>query len=226
MMDTILNLGLTDETVEAMVEKTGNPKFVYDIYRRFIQMFAEVVQGVEYDLFANVIDKIKEDNGYKLDLELTAENWKAVSDEFLKIVERETGKPFPQDPQQQLEMAVNAVFESWDTPRARVYRNHNNIDHSWGTAVNVQEMVFGNMGDTSGTGVLFTRNPKTGEKKIFGEFLFNAQGEDIVAGIRTPLDLQDLADKTPKIYKELTDILDRLEAHYKDMQDVEFTIEE
>jgi len=226
MMDTILNLGLTDETVEAMVEKTGNPKFVYDIYRRFIQMFAEVVQGVEYDLFDSVIEQIKEENGYKLDLEMTAENWKAVSDEFLEIVKRETGAPFPQDPQQQLEMAVNAVFESWDTPRARVYRNHNNIDHSWGTAVNVQEMVFGNMGEDSGTGVLFTRNPKTGEKKIFGEFLFNAQGEDIVAGIRTPLDLQDLADKTPKIYKELTDILDRLEAHYKDMQDVEFTIEQ
>jgi pyruvate,orthophosphate dikinase len=209
-----------------MVERTGNPKFVYDIYRRFIQMFAEVVQGVEYDLFEGVLDKIKEDKGYKGDLDLTADDWKFVAEKFLAIVEEETGKPFPQDPFTQLEMAVNAVFESWDTPRAKVYRDHNGIDHSWGTAVNVQEMVFGNTGENSGTGVLFTRNPKTGEKHIFGEFLFNAQGEDIVAGIRTPLDLDDLAKVKPAIYKELTDILDKLEAHYKDMQDVEFTIEE
>jgi pyruvate,orthophosphate dikinase len=226
MMDTILNLGLTDSAVAGMVERTGNPKFVYDIYRRFIQMFAEVVQGVEYDLFEGVLDKIKEDKGYKGDLDLTADDWKFVAEKFLAIVEEETGKPFPQDPFTQLEMAVNAVFESWDTPRAKVYRDHNGIDHSWGTAVNVQEMVFGNTGENSGTGVLFTRNPKTGEKHIFGEFLFNAQGEDIVAGIRTPLDLDDLAKVKPAIYKELTDILDKLEAHYKDMQDVEFTIEE
>jgi pyruvate,orthophosphate dikinase len=226
MMDTILNLGLTDTAVAAMVERTGNPKFVYDIYRRFIQMFAEVVQGVEYDLFEGVLDKIKEENGYKGDLDLTADDWKSVSEQFLKIVKKETGKPFPQDPFTQLEMAVNAVFESWDTPRAKIYRDHNGIDHSWGTAVNVQEMVFGNTGENSGTGVLFTRNPKTGEKHIFGEFLFNAQGEDIVAGIRTPLKLDDLAEVKPTIYKELTDILDRLEEHYTDMQDVEFTIEE
>nr|WP_309544586.1 pyruvate, phosphate dikinase [Xianfuyuplasma coldseepsis] len=226
MMDTILNLGLTNKAVKGMVEKTGNPKFVYDIYRRFIQMFAEVVQGVEFDLFEDVLDHVKEKNNYKGDLDLTADDWKFVSEEFLKIVEKETGKPFPQDPKVQLEMAVNAVFESWDTPRARIYRDHNGIDHSWGTAVNVQQMVFGNTGDKSGTGVLFTRNPKTGEKHIFGEFLFNAQGEDIVAGIRTPLELDDFAEVEPTIYKELTDILDNLEDHYKEMQDVEFTIED
>jgi pyruvate,orthophosphate dikinase len=226
MMDTILNLGLTDTAVKAMIEKTGNPKFVWDIYRRFIQMFGEVVQGVEYELFDNVLELIKEENGYKGDLELTAEDWKSVATQYLAIVEKETGNPFPQDPYTQLEMAVNAVFESWDTPRAVIYRDHNGIDHKWGTAVNVQEMVFGNTGDNSGTGVLFTRNPKTGEKEIWGEFLFNAQGEDIVAGIRTPLKLEEFAQVSPKIYKELTDILDNLEAHYKDMQDVEFTIEE
>jgi len=226
MMDTILNLGLTDKAVKAMVEKTGNPKFVYDIYRRFIHMFGEVVQGVEYELFADVLEKIKETKGYESDLELLAEDWKNVTDQYLVIVEKETGKPFPQDPYTQLEMAVNAVFESWYSPRAKIYRDHNSINHSWGTAVNVQEMVFGNTGDNSGTGVLFTRNPKTGDKHIFGEFLFNAQGEDIVAGIRTPLDLDDLAKASPEIYKELTEILDNLEAHYKDIQDVEFTIED
>ncbi len=226
MMDTILNLGLTDNAVKGMVTKTGNPRFVYDIYRRFIQMFAEVVQGLEYKDFAKVLEDVKEDKGYDSDLELGAEDWKHVSEEFLKIVERETGKPFPQDPEVQLEMAVNAVFESWDTPRAVIYRDHNGIGHNWGTAVNVQQMVFGNTGDNSGTGVLFTRNPKTGEKEVWGEFLFNAQGEDIVAGIRTPLKLAEFAEVSPKIYKQLTDILDNLEAHYHDMQDVEFTIED
>jgi pyruvate,orthophosphate dikinase len=226
MMDTILNLGLTDTAVKAMVEKTGNPKFVYDIYRRFIQMFGEVVQGVEYELFDHVLETVKKDNGYKGDLELTAADWQNVSEQYLAIVEKETGAPFPQDPFTQLEMAVNAVFESWDTPRAVIYRNHNGIEHSWGTAVNVQEMVFGNTGENSGTGVLFTRNPKTGEKEVWGEFLFNAQGEDIVAGIRTPLKLEEFAEVSPVIYKELTDILDNLEAHYHDMQDVEFTIED
>jgi len=226
MMDTILNLGLTKKAVKGMVDRTGNPKFVYDIYRRFIQMFGEVVLGVEFDKFEGVIDKVKEEKGYKGDLDMTADDWKFVSEEFLKIVEEATGKPFPQDPYVQLEMAVNAVFESWDTPRAKIYRQHNNIDDSWGTAVNVQQMVFGNTGENSGTGVLFTRNPKTGERHIFGEFLFNAQGEDIVAGIRTPLKLDELANLKPAIYKELTDILDKLEAHYKDMQDVEFTIED
>jgi pyruvate,orthophosphate dikinase len=226
MMDTILNLGLTDIAVEAMVKKTGNPRFVYDIYRRFIHMFAEVVQGLEYKSFANVLETIKADKGYDSDLELVAEDWKNVSEQYLAIVLKETGKPFPQDPEVQLEMAVNAVFESWDTPRAVIYRDHNGIGHHWGTAVNVQEMVFGNTGDNSGTGVLFTRNPKTGEKETWGEFLFNAQGEDIVAGIRTPLKLAEFAEVSPVIYKQLTDILDNLEAHYHDMQDVEFTIED
>lgn len=226
MMDTVLNLGLTKKSVLAMVEKTGNPKFVYDIYRRFIQMFAEVVQGVEYDLFGSVIDNMKEKRGYSSDLEMKAADWKEVAEAFLVTVKKETGAPFPEDPFTQLEMAVNAVFESWDTPRARIYRDHNKIDHSWGTAVSVQEMVFGNTGDNSGTGVLFTRNPKSGVKEIFGEFLFNAQGEDIVAGIRTPLKLEELATKIPVLYKELTTILDGLEEHYRDMQDIEFTIED
>jgi pyruvate,orthophosphate dikinase len=226
MMDTILNLGLNSDVVAGMVEKTNNPKFVYDIYRRFIQMFGEVVQGVEFDLFEEVLDEVKEKNNYEGDLDLTGDDWKYVSEQFLAIVAKETGKPFPQDPEVQLEMAVNAVFESWDTPRAIYYRNHNNIQHDWGTAVNVQEMVFGNTSDNSGTGVLFTRNPKIGTKEVWGEFLFNAQGEDIVAGIRTPLKLEEFAKVSPGIYKELTDILDNLEAHYKDMQDVEFTVEE
>ena len=226
MMDTILNLGLTDTAVKGMIEKTGNPKFVYDIYRRFIQMFGEVVQGIEFDLFEDVLDSVKEDKGYELDLDLTADDWKFVSEEFLKIVEKETGKPFPQDPYTQLEMSVNAVFESWDTPRAKIYRKHNNIEDSWGTAVNVQEMVFGNTGENSGTGVLFTRDPKTGEKEVFGEFLFNAQGEDIVAGIRTPLELDEFANKAPEIHAELMDIVERLEQHYRNMQDIEFTVEE
>lgn len=226
MMDTILNLGLNEETVTGMIEKTGNPKFVYDIYRRFIQMFAEVVQGLEYNLFGDVMDNIKEQKGYDSDLEMTAEDWKVVAESFLAIVKKGTGEDFPTDPFAQLEMAVNAVFESWDTPRARIYRDHNKIDHSWGTAVSVQQMVFGNTGENSGTGVLFTRNPKSGVKEIFGEFLFNAQGEDIVAGIRTPLKLDEFAQKSPEIYQELVTILDGLEDHYRDMQDVEFTIEE
>ncbi len=226
MMDTVLNLGLTDVAVAAMIEKTGNPKFVWDIYRRFIHMFGEVVQGVEYDLFAAVLDNLKEEKGYDSDLLLGAEDWKTVSIAYLAIVEKATGAPFPQNPFTQLEMAVNAVFESWYSDRAKIYRDHNGIDHSWGTAVNVQQMVFGNTGENSGTGVLFTRNPKTGEKEIFGEFLFNAQGEDIVAGIRTPLKLDELEKESPVLYKELADILDNLEAHYKDMQDIEFTIED
>lgn len=226
MMDTILNLGLTDTAVKAMIEKTGNPKFVWDIYRRFIHMFGEVVQGVKYDLFDAVLETIKKDNGYDGNLDLNAADWKSVSLQYLAIIEKETGAPFPQDPFTQLEMAVNAVFDSWDTPRAIIYRDHNGIGHHWGTAVNVQEMVFGNTGDNSGTGVLFTRNPKTGEKETWGEFLFNAQGEDIVAGIRTPLKLSEFAEVSPVIYKQLVDILDNLEAHYHDMQDVEFTIED
>ncbi len=226
MMDTILNLGLNDDVIAGMIEKTDNARFVYDSYRRLIQMFAEVVLEVEKEHFDVVLDGLKEEKGFESDTELTAEDWKVVSDKFLEIYEREVGSAFPQDPMEQLFMSIDAVFRSWDTPRARVYRNHNNIPHDLGTAVNVQEMVFGNTGPDSGTGVLFTRNPSTGEKKTYGEFLFNAQGEDIVAGIRTPLDLEELNIKRPKIYKQLIDILDNLEAHYKEMQDVEFTIEE
>jgi len=227
MMDTILNLGLNDEVAAAMVKKTDNPRFVNDIYRRLIQMFGEVVVGVEMRLFNEVIDNIKVKNNYKSDVDMTAEDFAYIVDEFKKIYKAEVGEPFPQDPMKQLNMSIEAVFSSWDTPRARVYRDHNKIPHDLGTAVNVQEMVFGNTGDNSGTGVLFTRNPKTGENKVFGEFLFNAQGEDIVAGVRTPLDLEtELSAKRPEIYKELIGYLNTLEEHYKDMQDVEFTIEE
>ncbi len=227
MMDTILNLGLTDEVVEAMKKKTGNERFVNDIYRRLIQMFGEVVLGIEMKLFNKVIENIKEQNNYADDTDMTAEDFAYIVDEFKKIYKKEVGEDFPQDPMKQLYMSIDAVFGSWDTPRARIYRDHNKIPHDLGTAVNVQEMVFGNTGENSGTGVLFTRNPKTGENKVFGEFLFNAQGEDIVAGVRTPLDLEtELSVKRPKLYQELVDILNKLEEHYKDMQDVEFTIEE
>ncbi len=226
MMDTILNLGLNADAVEAMVEKTGNPRFVYDIYRRFIQMFGEVVQGVEFEAFEEIIDAVKEKNNYSEDTDLQGDDWKEVCEGFLAVVEKETGAPFPQDPMTQLFMAVNAVFESWDTPRARIYRDHNHIGHNWGTAVNVQEMVFGNTGDESGTGVLFTRNPVDGENKIWGEFMFNAQGEDIVAGIRTPIKLEEFAAAKPEIYADMVKILDKLESHYKNMQDIEFTVED
>ncbi len=226
MMDTVLNLGMNDDVVEGMIKKTGNPRFVYDSYRRFIQMFAEVVLGVDMKHFNEVVEKLKEDKNYGSDVEITAEDWQQVVEDFKAIYKREVEDPFPQDPMDQLYMSINAVFSSWDTPRARVYREHNNIPHDLGTAVNVQEMVFGNTGEDSGTGVLFTRNPKTGENKVFGEFLFNAQGEDIVAGVRTPLDLLELDDKRPELYKELIEILNKLEEHYKDMQDVEFTIED
>ncbi len=226
MMDTILNLGMNDEVIEGMIEKTENPRFVYDLYRRLIQMFSEVVLEVDKEYFDEILDSKKEKEGYDTDTQMTAEDWKYVCGEFLKVYEREVGKPFPTDPMEQLYMSIDAVFRSWDTPRARIYRNHNKIPHDLGTAVNVQAMVYGNTGENSGTGVLFTRDPATGEKKVYGEFLFNAQGEDIVAGIRTPLDLSELDNQRPKLYKELTDILDRLEDHYKEMQDVEFTIED
>ena len=226
MMDTVLNLGMNDDVVEGMIKKTDNPRFVYDAYRRFIQMFAEVVLGVDMKNFNEVIDNLKKDKGYASDVDITADDWQDVVEKFKSIYKQEVGEPFPQDPIEQLFMSVEAVFSSWDTPRARVYRDHNKIPHDLGTAVNVQEMVFGNTGGESGTGVLFTRDPKTGENKVFGEFLFNAQGEDIVAGVRTPMDLQELGNKRPKLYDELIDILNTLEEHYKDMQDVEFTIED
>ncbi len=226
MMDTILNLGMNKTVLKGMLEKTGNARFVWDSYRRLIQMFGEVVREVEYKAFDDILEGVKEKKGYKLDVEMTAEDWQEVSEGFLAVYEKEVGEPFPEDPMEQLYQAVDAVFRSWDTPRARVYRVHNKIDHKLGTAVNVQAMVFGNTGENSGTGVLFTRDPKTGEKKIFGEFLFNAQGEDIVAGIRTPLSLDEFGNKKPELYKQLVDILDNLENYYKDMQDVEFTVEE
>ena len=226
MMDTILNLGMNKTVLQGMIEKTGNARFVWDSYRRLIQMFGEVVREVEYKAFDDILEGVKEKKGYELDVEMTAEDWQEVSEGFLAVYEKEIGEPFPEDPMEQLYQAVDAVFRSWDTPRARVYRIHNKIDHSFGTAVNVQAMAFGNTGENSGTGVLFTRNPKTGERKIFGEFLFNAQGEDIVAGIRTPLSLDEFGNKKPDLYKELVDILDTLENYYKDMQDVEFTVEE
>ena len=226
MMDTILNLGMNKTVLQGMLEKTGNARFVWDSYRRLIQMFGEVVREVEYKAFDDILEGVKEKKGYKLDVEMTADDWQEVSEGFLAVYEKEVGEPFPEDPMEQLYQAVDAVFRSWDTPRARVYRVHNKIDHKLGTAVNVQAMVFGNTGENSGTGVLFTRDPKTGEKKIFGEFLFNAQGEDIVAGIRTPLSLDEFGNKKPELYKQLVDILDNLEQYYKDMQDVEFTVEE
>lgn len=227
MMDTILNLGMNDDVVEGMIEKTDNPRFVNDAYRRLIQMFGNVVLGVDMKLFDNVVDSLKEKQGYDFDVDITAEEWTNVVKEFKEIYEREVGEPFPQDPMKQLYMAVDAVFGSWDTPRARVYRKHNGIPDDLGTAVNVQEMVFGNTGQSSGTGVLFTRSPKDGDNALWGEFLFNAQGEDIVAGIRTPLDLEtELSERWPEIYNEIVEITNKLEENYKDMQDVEFTVED
>lgn len=226
MMDTILNLGLNDETVEVMAKKTNNPRFAYDSYRRFIQMFADVVMEVEKKLFEGLLEKMKEKRGVKLDTDLNAEDLKELVGEFKALYKKEKGEDFPSDPKTQLIEAITAVFRSWDNPRAIVYRRLNDIPSSWGTAVNVQEMVFGNKGDTSGTGVAFSRNPATGEKKIFAEYLMNAQGEDVVAGIRTPQDISQLEKENKAVYDEFMAIVNKLEAHYKDMQDMEFTIEE
>ncbi|HQC69646.1 MAG TPA: pyruvate, phosphate dikinase [Sedimentibacter sp.] len=226
MMDTILNLGLNEDTVEGIARKTGNTRFAYDSYRRFIQMFSDVVLGVPKPLFENALEAKKEKNGYKFDTELTADDLKELVQEFKQIYKNEVGEDFPDNPEKQLLMAVEAVFKSWNNQRAITYRNLYNIPHDIGTAVNVQSMVYGNMGDTSGTGVAFTRNPSTGEDKVFGEFLINAQGEDVVAGIRTPLTIDKLKDIMPEIYDEFINICEKLEQHYKDMQDIEFTIEE
>ena len=226
MMDTILNLGLTDAAVEGFAKKTGNPRFAYDSYRRFIQMFSDVVMEIPKSKFERVLDDIKEKKGVKLDTELTAEDLKEVITEFEALYKAEMGTDFPQDPHQQLIEAVTAVFRSWDNPRAIYYRRMNDIPGDWGTAVNVQAMVFGNMGETSGTGVAFTRNPSTGEAKIYGEYLINAQGEDVVAGIRTPLPISKLEEDMPEVYEEFMRIATLLEKHYKDMQDMEFTIED
>ena len=225
MMDTILNLGLNDEVVKGFAELTQNPRFAYDSSRRFIQMFSDVVMGVDKSKFERILDKMKEDKGVSLDTELTAEDLQELIVLYKNLFKQEKGMDFPQDPQEQLIEAVTAVFRSWDNPRANTYRRMNDIPSSWGTAVNVQAMVFGNMGDTSGTGVAFTRDPSTGEKKLYGEYLVNAQGEDVVAGIRTPNPMSQLETDMPEIYQQFIDIANKLEQHYRDMQDMEFTIE-
>ncbi|MCD7927883.1 MAG: pyruvate, phosphate dikinase [Oscillospiraceae bacterium] len=225
MMDTILNLGLNDQVAAAMANLTGNPRFVYDAYRRFIQMFSDVVMELPKSDFEAMIDLMKEKRGVKLDSELDAEDMKELAAQFKDYYRQHKGKEFPQQPEQQLLESVKAVFRSWDNPRANIYRHMNDIPYSWGTAVNVQEMVFGNMGDDSGTGVAFTRNPSTGEKALYGEFLMNAQGEDVVAGIRTPQPIAQLEQLNPAVYGQFVQIAQTLEQHYRDMQDMEFTIE-
>ena len=225
MMDTILNLGLNDKTVLALAKATDNERFAYDSYRRFIQMFSDVAMEVQKYKFENVLDRYKEENNFKFDTDLTTEHLKAIVEEYKNIYKKEVGEDFPQDPKKQLMLAVEAVFRSWNNPRAIVYRRLNDIDNNLGTAVNIQSMVFGNMGDTSGTGVAFTRDPATGDNKLLGEYLINAQGEDVVAGIRTPQPIDTLKEVMPEIYKQFIDTVKTLEHHYKDMQDVEFTIE-
>lgn len=225
MMDTILNLGLNDISVVGLAELTGNPRFAYDCYRRFIQMYSDVVMGVGKQEFERIIDTFKEERGAKLDTDLTADDLKDLIRHFKAFYLQAQGTEFPQDPKEQLIGAVKAVFRSWNNARAIAYRRMNDIPHSWGTAVSVQSMVFGNMGDTSGTGVAFTRNPSTGEKKLYGEYLMNAQGEDVVAGIRTPMTIDKLAETNQEVYKQFVEIANKLENHYRDMQDMEFTIE-
>ena len=228
MMDTILNLGLNDDVVAAMIAGNSDPKFerfVYDSYRRFIQMFSDVVMEVGKKYFEQLIDAMKEKKGVKFDVDLTAADLKELASEFKAEYKKQLGTDFPSNPVEQLKLAIEAVFRSWDNPRANVYRRDNDIPYSWGTAVNVMPMVFGNLNDDSGTGVAFTRDPATGEKKLMGEFLFNAQGEDVVAGVRTPMPINQMADKFPEAYKEFVKVCGILEDHYRDMQDMEFTVE-
>ncbi len=225
MMDTILNLGLNEEVVEVMAKKSGNPRWAYDCYRRFIQMYSDVVMEVGKKYFEELIDKMKEEKGVKQDVELTADDLKELANQFKAEYKAKIGQDFPSDPKEQLLGAVKAVFRSWDNPRANVYRRDNDIPYSWGTAVNVQAMAFGNMGDNCGTGVAFTRDPATGEKKLMGEFLTNAQGEDVVAGVRTPMPIAEMANKFPAAFEEFKKVCEILENHYHDMQDMEFTIE-
>ena len=225
MMDTILNLGLNEEVVEVIAKKSGNARWAYDCYRRFIQMYSDVVMEVGKKYFEELIDKMKEEKGVSQDIELNAEDLKELANQFKAEYKSKIGSDFPSDPKEQLMGAVKAVFRSWDNPRANVYRRDNDIPYSWGTAVNVQAMAFGNMGDDCGTGVAFTRDPATGEKKLMGEFLVNAQGEDVVAGVRTPMKIQEMADKFPAAYKQFTEVCALLENHYHDMQDMEFTVE-
>ena len=225
MMDTILNLGLNEQVVEVMAEKSGNARWAYDCYRRFIQMYSDVVMEVGKKYFEQLIDKMKEEKGVKLDVELSADDLKELANQFKAEYKAKIGADFPSDPKEQLIGAVKAVFRSWDNPRANVYRRDNDIPYSWGTAVNVQAMAFGNMGDDCGTGVAFTRDPATGEKKLMGEFLTNAQGEDVVAGVRTPMPIAQMAEKFPEAYKQFENVCKILEDHYRDMQDMEFTVE-
>ena len=226
MMDTILNLGLNDESVKGLAAKTGNERFAYDSYRRFIQMFSDVVMEVEKSKFEAILDAVKEENGAKFDTDLTADNLKEVVKRYKELYLKEMGEEFPQDPKVQLMAAIKAVFRSWDNPRAIVYRRLNDIPGDWGTAVNVQSMVFGNTGNRSGTGVAFTRDPATGEKKLFGEYLINAQGEDVVAGIRTPQPIAKLQEDMPEVYDQFVETAQILEKHYRDMQDMEYTIQD
>src|SRR6185437_14432650 len=237
MMDTVLNLGLNDATVEGLAATSGDPRFAWDSYRRFIQMYSDVVLGLPHAAFEEALEIAKEDKGVHLDTELEAEDWRRLTARYQELVEEHWGKPFPQDVHEQLWGAIGAVFGSWQSERAKVYRRLNSIPGDWGTAVNVQAMVFGNMGETSATGVAFTRNPSTGERAYYGEYLINAQGEDVVAGIRTPQDITEHARQEsgsekasmetamPDAFKELTRIYTMLEKHYRDMQDMEFTVE-
>ena len=226
MMDTILNLGINDRVVETIARKSENPRFAYDSYRRFIQMFSDVVMGLPKSTFEVIIDEVKEKKGVKQDIELDADDMKDLVVRFKNYYKEKMGSDFPQDAKVQLLESVKAVFRSWNNDRAIYYRRMNDIPSSWGTAVNVQMMVFGNMGNDCGTGVAFTRNPATGEKKLFGEFLMNAQGEDVVAGVRTPQTIDQLKEVSPTAYAQFVDVCNKLEAHYKDMQDMEFTIQE
>jgi pyruvate,orthophosphate dikinase len=225
MMETVLNLGLNDKTLQGLIRQSGDERFAYDTYRRFIQMFATVVLGVNKDFFENILSHRKKQLHVQHDSDLDLESLKQVVEAFKEVVQDTTGQSFPQDPMYQLRQAIEAVFRSWNIPRAVAYRNHMKIEHDLGTAVNVQAMVFGNMGEDSATGVAFTRNPATGEKELYGEYLMNAQGEDVVAGVRTPLKLSDMAEHMPALYSEFSEIAYRLEHHYMDVQDMEFTIE-
>ena len=225
MMDTILNLGLNEEVVNVIAEKSNNPRWAWDCYRRFIQMFSDVVMEVGKKYFETLIDKMKEEKGVKFDVELDANDLKKLANQFKAEYKAQLGEDFPDDPKEQLFAAIKAVFRSWDNPRANVYRRDNDIPYSWGTAVNVQMMAFGNMGDDCGTGVAFTRDPATGANGLFGEFLTNAQGEDVVAGVRTPMHISEMETKFPEAFAQFKEVCKTLENHYRDMQDMEFTVE-
>ncbi|MBN1878405.1 MAG: pyruvate, phosphate dikinase, partial [Anaerolineae bacterium] len=225
MMDTVLNLGLNDDTRAALAKLTGNEWFSYDAYRRFIMMFSDIVMDYKREHFEHKLEELKAKEGVKLDTEISLNGLKSLVDEFKKMYRTKFGEDFPTDPYKQLRLSIRAVFDSWNGERAVVYREHEGYPHTWGTAVNVCTMVFGNMGDDSATGVSFSRNPSTGENKLYGEFLINAQGEDVVAGIRTPLKITSLKDMMPEVYEQYTQIVDMLENYYRDMQDMEFTVE-